>query len=237
MSDATYMRFAIVVMDRGRDRWREDFLDELARRGVTLHNDETHLNEIHLRGEWMGEGRLEPLETADATLSEWIAIGDRPFIGAPAGLFVWSHFMAPSDSHDLVEALAHAALGAGYRFDSHELREHVVRRQFELVSLTSPYGFDEGTALLERQPGLYMDDVVGAVKRLLAENEIEAWAGFDPNVTEGNPVRLYPPMEIAGKPISNSQVDSVLHRLTVEIWAFHRQLGYPNDHFWTDADA
>jgi hypothetical protein len=229
----SYGRFAIVVMNRGRgEHWREKFIEDLARSEVTVQNDK-----IHLRGEWMGAARFEPLEWADETLSKWIALGTRPFVGEPAGLFVWSHFMVPSDASDLVAALAHAARGAGYRLDTHELREHVVRRTFRLTQLTSPHGFDDGAALLEREPGPYMDDVVAAIKQVLDANRIDAWAGLSREPVENNPLRLYPPMELAGEQVPNERIDDVLYLLTFEMWAFHDKLGDNLDDFWYDLDA
>ncbi len=245
MNEATYMRFAIVVMDRGQpEGWRERFLERLAQGASTLRGEKLGRGEVTLQGEklllqgeWIGNARFEPLEHADDTLSRWIAAGSRPFIGAPAGLFVWSHFMAPSDAQDLVETLAHAALGAGYRHDTHELREHVVRRRFQLTNLTSEYGFDEGAALLERQPGLYIDDVIAAVSQVLAADRIDAWVGFSREAVGNNPIRLYPPVEVAGELIPNAHVDRVLYPLDVEIWALHEKLGDSLDAFWYDLDA
>jgi len=241
----SFARFAIVVMDRGqREGWRERFIEQLALGEVTSRGEQLARGvvtlkgeELQLQGEWIGNARFEPLEWADETLSRWVSAGARPCLGAPAGLFVWSHFMAPSGAGDLVAAIARAALGPGYRLDTHELREHVVRRQFQLTQLTSRYGFDEGSALLERKPGPYIDDAVAAIKRVLIANRIEAWAGFDPDAEGNNPLRLYPPMTIADEVVSNDRIDDVLYPLKVEICAFHARLGDALDDFWYDADA
>lgn len=228
----SHHRFAIVVMDRGRgESWRERFVEDLARADVTLQGDR-----IYLRGEWMGAGRFEPLGEADETLSKWISVGGRPFLGEPSGLFVWSHFMAPSNAGDLVATLARTAYGAGYRLDTHGLRENVVRRRFRLTELTTPDGFEEGSALLEREPGPYLDEVVSAVKQALEANQITAWAGVSREARGTNPLRLYPPVEQAGHHVPNERVDDVLYPLTVEIWAFHEKLGDDLDDFWYDLD-
>ena len=241
----SFERFALVVMDRGqREGWRERFLDEIARGDVTLRGEPLGQgavtlqgDELQLQGQWMGNARFEPLEWADETLSQWISAGARPFVGAPAGLFVWSHLMANrTQERDLVNTLARAARGAGYRLDTHELHENVLRRQFSLTETTTAYGFEEGTAFLERQPGPYMDDVVAAVKRALAANKIDIWAGFDPDAEGNNPLRLYPPMEVAGEPVPNERVDRVLYALDIEIWAFSAELRDPRGEFWIDAD-
>lgn len=196
-----------------------------------------HGEALRLQGEWMGNARFESLDWADEALSQWLAVGARPFVGAPAGLFVWSHVMANgSQQRDLVSTVVRAAWGAGYRLDTHELRENVVRREFPLTEMTTPYGFEEGTAFLEREPGPYMDSVVTAVKRVLAANQIEVWAGFAPDAEANNPLRLYPPMDIAGEQIPNQRVDRVLYHLDIEIWAFPERLGDSRDEFWIDAD-
>jgi hypothetical protein len=147
--------------------------------------------------------------------------------------------MTPSDAGDLVAALAHAAYGAGYRLDTHEVREHVVRRQFRLTQLTSPDGFDEGAALLEREPGPYMDEVVAAIKQVLDKNRISAWVGLSREAVASNPLRLFPPMELAGHPALTEgiAIDDVLYPLMVEIWAFHDKLGDVLDDFWYDLGA
>jgi hypothetical protein len=242
----TVARFAIVVMDRGeREGWRGRFLEQIAQGKVALPGEKFDVGggilqgqELRLQGEWIGTGRFEPLASADEALSQWIAVGARPFVGAPAGLFVWSHPMANgSQQRDLVSTLVRAARGAGYRLDTHELRENVMRRTFPLTEATTPYGFEEGTAFLERRPGPYMDDVVAAVKRALTASQIEIWSGFDPDAEGNNPLRIYPPMDIAGELVPNERVDSVLYHLEVEIWAFPEKLGDACDQFWIDADA
>jgi hypothetical protein len=236
-------RFAVVVMDRGQpDGWRERFLGQLAQGATTMRGEPLGRgavtlagDQLHLDGEWVGAARFEPVEWADGPLRDWIRQGTRPFVGAPAGLFVWSHLLAP-DASDLVETVARTARGAGYRLDTHELREHVVRRRFALTNLTSAYGFEEGRALLERQPCSYIDDAVSEIKRALASKEIDVWAGFDGNAAGNNPLRIYPPMEVAGERVPDERIDDVLHPLGIEIWAFREKLGFPNDEFWIDAD-
>ena len=236
-------RFAIVVMDRGQpDGWRERFLSQLAQGATTMRGEPLGRgavtlagDELHLEGEWVGAARFEPLGWADGPLREWVRHGARPYLGAPAGLFVWSHFLA-RDQSDLVETVARAATGAGYRLDTHELREHVVRRRFALTNMTSVYGFEEGRALLERQAGAYIDDAVSEIKRALASKRIDVWAGFDGDADGNNPLRIYPPMETAGEHVPNERVDHILGQLEIELWAFHEKLGFPNDEFWIDAD-
>jgi len=242
----SFARFAIVVMDRGEPQdWRERFIGEIARGDVTLRGEQLgageltlHGEELRLQGEWMGNARFEPLEWASDALSQWIEVGTRPFLGAPAGLFVWSHLMANgSQQRDLVTTLARGARGAACRLDTRELRESVMKRTFALTETTTPYGFEEGTALLERQLGPYMEEVVAKIKRVLAEKRIDIWAGFDPKAEGNNPLRLYPPMDVAGVQVPNERVDGVLSLLKIEICAFPKMLGDGCDEFWIDADA
>jgi hypothetical protein len=113
----------------------------------------------------------------------------------------------------------------------------VVRRSFPLTEMTTPDGFEEGAALLERQPGPYVDDVVASVKQVLVTNQIDVWAGFSVDADGSNPLRISPPMAVAGAPVPSEQVDRVLYPLEVEIWAFAEKLGDSRDEFWIDADV
>lgn len=227
-----HVRFAIVIMDGGEpETWRATFLDDLARRHVELRNDDLQLN-----GEWIGGARLVPLESATGPLKSWIAAGARAFVGAPAGLFMWSHYLADgSQSSELAVAIAHAARGAVQRLDRQEINELIELHAFPLTELTSSSGFEEGSVLLERRSGSYTEAVVAQVKAVLAAQQIEAWVGFEPDV-EGNPIRLYPPLSVAGEEIAVAETDRVLSKLDVELWAFRAHLWDRPDGFWIELD-
>src|SRR5258705_10824936 len=105
----SYERWAVVVMDRGEpERWRTRFLETLAEHDVELSGDE-----LRLAGTWVGNARFEPLGSVGEPLASWIGAGDRPFVGAPARVFVWSHYLADHTQRAAVVcAIAPAAPGA-----------------------------------------------------------------------------------------------------------------------------
>jgi hypothetical protein len=221
----SYERWAIVVMDRDAREWQARFLAELAERGVTLAGDE-----LMRDGVLVGSARFEPLTAASAQLAAWIGGGARPFLGAPAGLFVWRHYLASrADRLVIVPAIARAARGAVEDLDSHELRELVVRRRFALSELLSEHGLDEGRALLELKASSYLDSAAREARRILIDRQLDVWSGVDPE-SRPNPLRIVS----AGELGDDARV--ALDHAELELWAFDEALASGGDEFWIDAD-
>ena len=219
--------FASVVMQRADAQ----FTTTLRAWGVELRDDQLFIGD-----RLAALCRFEELGARNGKLAEWCAAGARPFVGAPVKLFTWTH--APLSIHDidehaaLVRGIAHASLGAVLSVDEDELRELVVQRTFRLSELTQEYGFDEGDALLESAAGPYIDDVLAQVRAALAREQLDIWVGLDTDGPGPNPLRAWPPMTRAGADVPNEDVDRVLAKLEIEIWAFRERLYDSRDTFW-----